>query len=94
MQEWIRQIIIYVILVTVLRGLIMKPQYEQYFRFFSGIVLILLVVSPVLRVLHQDTAWHDTVEQYLFQMFCKCTNKGENIWICYNKVLPLLLTKR
>ena len=54
MQEWIRQIIIYVILVTVLRGLIMKPQYEQYFRFFSGIVLILLVVSPVLRVLHQD----------------------------------------
>lgn len=45
MQEWIRQIIIYVILVTVLRGLIMKPQYEQYFRFFSGIVLILLVVS-------------------------------------------------
>lgn len=51
MQEWIRQIIIYVILVTVLRGLIMKPQYEQYFRFFSGIVLILLVVSPVLRVL-------------------------------------------
>lgn len=45
-----------------------KPQYEQYFRFFSGIVLILLVVSPVLRVLHQDTAWHDTVEQYLFQM--------------------------
>ena len=68
MQEWIRQIIIYVILVTVLRGLIMKPQYEQYFRFFSGIVLILLVVSPVLRVLHQDTAWHDTVEQYLFQM--------------------------
>lgn len=36
MQEWIRQIIIYVILVTVLRGLIMKPQYEQYFRFFSG----------------------------------------------------------
>ena len=55
MQEWIRQIIIYVILVTVLRGLIMKPQYEQYFRFFSGIVLILLVVSPVLRVLHQDT---------------------------------------
>ena len=56
MQEWIRQIIIYVILVTVLRGLIMKPQYEQYFRFFSGIVLILLVVSPVLRVLHQDTA--------------------------------------
>ena len=45
MQEWIRQIIIYVILVTVLRGLIMKPQYEQYFRFFSGIVLILLVVT-------------------------------------------------
>ena len=34
MQEWIRQIIIYVLIVTVLRSLIMKPQYEQYFRFF------------------------------------------------------------
>ena len=22
----------------------------------------------MLRVIHQDTAWHDTVEQYLFQM--------------------------
>ena len=65
MQEWIRQIIIYVLIVTVLRSLIMKPQYEQYFRFFSGLVLILLVISPVLHVLHQDASWYDSVERYL-----------------------------
>lgn len=68
MQEWIRQIIIYVLIVTVLRSLIMKPQYEQYFRFFSGLVLILLVISPVLHVLHQDASWYDSVERYLLQM--------------------------
>lgn len=49
MQEWIRQIIIYVILVTVLRGLDHETAVRAVFSLFSGIVLILLVVSPVLR---------------------------------------------
>ena len=96
MQEWIRQIIIYVILVTVLRGLIMKPQYEQYFRFFSGIVLILLVVSPVLRVLHQDTAWHDTVELYVFQVHLAGTEGRflEVIMQLYSEQLEVQIKKQ
>lgn len=68
MQEWIHQIVTYVILITVLRGLIRKPNYEQYFRFFSGIILILLVISPVLHYIKQDTQWYDMLQEKLLQI--------------------------
>lgn len=68
MEEWIHQIVVYVIIITVLRGLINKPNYEQYFRFFSGIILILLVISPILHVLKQDTEWYDRLQEKLLQM--------------------------
>lgn len=68
MQEWIHQIVTYVILITVLRGLINKPNYEQYFRFFSGIILILLVISPVLHYIKQDTQWYDMLQEKVLQI--------------------------
>ena len=68
MQEWIRQLVVYVIVITVLRGLISKPNYEQYFRFFSGIILVLLVVSPLLVFVQQDSYWYNSLQDKLLQM--------------------------
>ncbi|MCH5267750.1 MAG: stage III sporulation protein AF [Lachnospiraceae bacterium] len=68
MEEWIRQIVTYVVLITVLRGLITKPHYEQYFRFFSGIILILLVVSPLLSIVNWESVWYENLQEKLFQM--------------------------
>lgn len=67
MEEWVQRIAIYVVLVTVLRSLIGKPQYQQYFRFVSGLILILLLITPVVGLLGDDSRLYELLNQHLYQ---------------------------
>lgn len=56
---WIRNIVYYLIFVTMITNLLPAGKYEKYLRLFSGCVLILLVIQPVtgsLRLEEQITA--------------------------------------
>lgn len=66
MQTWIQRIVIYVILITVLRSLAGKPQYQQFFRFVSGLVLILLLISPLLHFLGGSVDIYDSISRYFY----------------------------
>ena len=44
---WVRNIIYYMIFLSVVNNLLADSKYEKYIRFFAGMVLILLVVSPL-----------------------------------------------
>lgn len=68
MQEWIQRILVYVIIVTVLRSLIARPQYQQYFRFLSGMILILLLLSPLFRFLGNEGEWYQMLEEKVWKM--------------------------
>ena len=68
MKEFVQNILIYVIIIAVLRGLITGPKYQQYFQFFSGVVLILLFLTPVLSFFHGDRDWYHILEEKLMQM--------------------------
>lgn len=46
LYEWIRNITFYLIFMTVVGNLLPNKKYEKYFRLFSGMVLILLVLKP------------------------------------------------
>lgn len=67
MEEWVQRIAIYIVLVTVLRSLIGKPQYQQYFRFVSGLILILLLITPVLGLLEDDSRLYGILNRYVYQ---------------------------
>lgn len=67
MEEWVQRIAVYIVLIAVLRSLIGRPQYQQYFRFVSGLILILLLITPVLGLFQDDSALYDLVQQYLYQ---------------------------
>lgn len=67
MEEWVQRIAIYVVLVTILRSLIGKPQYQQYFRFVSGLILILLLITPVIGLLGDDSRLYEILNQHLYQ---------------------------
>ncbi len=67
MEEWVQRIAIYVVLVTVLRSLIGKPQYQQYFRFVSGLILILLLTAPVVGLLGDDSRLYEILNQHLYR---------------------------
>lgn len=67
MEEWVQRIAIYIVLVTVLRSLIGKPQYQQYFRFVSGLILILLLITPVFGLLSDDSGLYSILNRYVYQ---------------------------
>ncbi len=67
MEEWVQRIAIYVVLVTVLRSLIGKPQYQQYFRFVSGLILILLLITPIIGLLGDDSKLYEILNRHLYQ---------------------------
>lgn len=68
MKELVQNILVYVVIVTVLRGLISNPRYSQYFQFFSGVIMILLMLSPVLSVFDFENEWYSLLEEKLLQM--------------------------
>ena len=52
--SWVKNIIYYMIFLSVVSNLLADSKYEKYIRFFAGMVLILLVVSPLTGKLRLD----------------------------------------
>lgn len=46
---WIKSIAIYMILVSVVKNLLPKSQFEKYLRLFTGLLVIVLVIEPFTR---------------------------------------------
>lgn len=60
--EWIQNISVYLILMMAVMQLIVNKEYQKYFQFFSGLLLILLLLTPVLRITNMQNTF-----QTLFQ---------------------------
>lgn len=50
LYQWIQNIAFYLILVTVFVQLIPDSGYKKYVRFFTGLLLIVLLTAPILKV--------------------------------------------
>ena len=61
---WVKNIIYFMIFLSVAGSLLADSKYEQYIRFFAGALLILLTVSPLL-----DAAGLDMRLERLFARF-------------------------
>lgn len=68
MKELVQNILVYVVIVSVLRGLITNPKYAQYFQFFSGLIMILLMLSPLLSLFQYENTWYDILEENVLKM--------------------------
>lgn len=58
--SWIKDIIIYLILITVVMNLLGKSNYKRYIGVFTGMILVILVVSPLIKFFHIE----NTLEYY------------------------------
>ncbi len=53
--EWVKNIIVFYIIMTAVMHLLPKSNYQKYVRFFCGLLLIVMVLTPVLEILfHPD----------------------------------------
>lgn len=52
---WVKNIVFFYILMTAVLHLLPKSSYQKYVRFFGGMLLVVLLVSPLLDLIyHQD----------------------------------------
>lgn len=67
-QEMVQNVLVYVVMTTILRGLVSDKGFLEIFRFVSGLILILLFISPILSVLSLDAGWFQKLEKNIFQV--------------------------
>lgn len=64
---WLRSITCYILLMSVLDNLLPGKKYGKYLRLFAGMVLILLVLSPLTSSLRLEDKIAHYYETFLFQ---------------------------
>lgn len=67
LYEWIKNLAFYMIIVSVIFKVLPGNGYQKYIQFFSGIVLILLVFLPIVRVLGKEQTIKDLYEGYSYE---------------------------
>ena len=64
---WVKNIVFYLIFLTVLMGLLPSGKYEKYIRFFAGMVLIMAALSPFLSGLRLEDQVAGYFEEFSFR---------------------------
>ncbi len=66
MTGFIKSVLIFTLAVTLMKSLVNNESFRIYFKFFSGLVLILLMVSPLINFLSGDGSWYSRLEEEIF----------------------------
>lgn len=60
---WVKNLVCFYILLTVVLHLLPKDNYQKYVRFFSGMLLTILVMSPVLSLMGNEEVLREKISQ-------------------------------
>lgn len=52
--QWVRNLAVYYIILTALMHIMPNSQYGRYIRYFMGILLILILASPLFHLMHLE----------------------------------------
>lgn len=59
MYEWVQNIACYMVIVTAFIQIVPGNDYKKYIRFFTGVILIILLMTPVLKLFGMgDDFWN------------------------------------
>ena len=67
LQQMIRNILVYVIMINILQGLVSSESFRGIFRFVGGMILIVLCISPVLSNISDADMIGKYLQEQLFQ---------------------------
>ncbi len=65
--EWIKTLIFFSLFVTLIMQLLPGDQYKKYVRFFAGMILIVLAVSPLFRLMNRSDIQHGLLEVLAYE---------------------------
>ena len=55
LYEWTQNLAFYIVLITAVLHAVPDSGYKKYIRFFTGMVLILMMVTPIFRIFGKDS---------------------------------------
>lgn len=65
--EWMENIAFYLVILVAIMQMIPQSSYQKYIRFFAGMILILMLAGPILRIFGmtelQSTAYQDAMRE-------------------------------
>lgn len=66
--SWIKGIACYVIIISMFQGILPDNRYKKYVQLFTGMLLVLLIAAPILRLTKQDQKLTDVFTEYAEQL--------------------------
>lgn len=64
--NWVKNIVCFCIFLTMIHHLLPKDNYQKYVRFFSGMLLVVLVISPLLSLFGKEGVLLQRINQTSF----------------------------
>lgn len=66
--EWIQNTAFYLVIVTAVLAVIPGNGYKKYIRFFTGIVMILLLLTPILKLTGMEGTFHQMYSEQEYEL--------------------------
>lgn len=70
--QWIKSIVFYMILLTAVTHLMPNNKYVRYVKIFSGMLMVIVVIRPVMGIFSFEQSFDETFENIM--------NSSENVW--------------
>jgi len=71
LYEWMQNIAFYLILMTAAIQVIPDNSYKKYIRFFTGLILMVLLLSPVLKLFKVEQAFNNIYDKKAYEQEMK-----------------------
>ncbi len=65
MNDWIKNLVGYLLIVSVVTQMMPNGKYEQYVKLFTGFLLIILILQPVLKIGSANTFLEDKIHTFV-----------------------------
>lgn len=84
--SWMKNLAVFYILLTAVLHLVPDRKYERYVRFFMGLLLILMMCTPVFTIFGKNSALMESFEtHYRAENIIREETEAENIQMLYLK---------
>ena len=82
---WMQNIVFYLVIVTAVLEVLPGGNYQKYIRFFTGLVLMILLLTPVLSLAGVKETFTELYHGYEYEQYkreIKNRKSTLRIWIC------------
>lgn len=71
LYEWMRSLAYYMVLMTAVLEVIPNKQYKKYIQFYMGLVIVLMLCSPLIKVLGMEESFLTLYKSNTYQLELK-----------------------